>query len=165
MAMGLAACSAPTPVTDVEIGLRNPTAPLGGTSRFDAVRFAGDWRTVACLGTCAEAERYVMATDGVYLRQAEGVDTAYLIPAPGVLRQMGGGDTLVVMWVDEGFRTAAVGDAGGRWAAILDRSRTPGADRVKAAREILDFNGWDVSKLKRDECRDGRSFKGARQER
>ena len=148
LAVGLAACAAPVP-QEITLPLRNPTAPLGGTSRFDAARFAGDWQTVACLGTCAATVRYLMATEGVFLRRAEGVDTPYLIPAPGVLRQMGGTQTLVVMWVDEGFRTAAVGDADGRWAAILDRSRTPGADRVKAAREILDFNGWDVSKLKR----------------
>ncbi|KIN60366.1 putative lipocalin-like domain protein [Sulfitobacter noctilucae] len=144
----IAACAATTPMPDVQIGLRNPTVPLGGTSRFDAARFAGEWHTVACSGVCATAERYTMATDAVYLRQTAEGQTPYSIAAPGVLKQIGGTDTLVVMWVDEGFRTAAVGDADGGWAAILDRRRAPGVDRVKAAREILDFNGWDISKLR-----------------
>ncbi|MCX7560833.1 lipocalin [Sulfitobacter sp. F26204] len=137
------------PPADVEIGFRNPTAVIAGTSRFDAARFAGEWQTVACLGRCAGSVRYLAATDGVYLRRTAGGDTPYLIAAPGVLRRTGAEETLVVMWVDEGFRTAAIGDADGRWAAVLDRSGKPGADRVKAAMEILDFNGWDVSQLRK----------------
>ena len=103
---------------------------------------------MACLGSCARTERYVQATEGVYLRRMGDVETPFLISAPGVLRQMGGDDRLVVMWVDEGFRTAAIGDADGRWAAILNRNRKSARDRIKAATEILDFNGWDVSKLR-----------------
>ncbi len=148
LAFGLLACTQ-TPVPNVQIGLRNPTVPLGGTSRFDRNRFAGDWQTVACLGSCENVVRYVVATDGVFLRETADKSTPYLISAPGVLRPMGGGETLVVMWVDEGFRTAAVGDADGRWAAILNRSRKPAADRIQAATEILDFNGWDVSQLRK----------------
>ena len=144
----VAGCVAEPPVTEVTIGLRNPTAVLAGTSRFDAARFSGQWRTVLCLGTCDADSRFEQATDGVYLRHVTDAQTPYLISAPGVLREMGGDQTLVVMWVDEGFRTAAIGDADGSWAAVLDRSRNAGADRVKAATEILDFNGWDVSQLR-----------------
>ena len=104
---------------------------------------------MACLGRCDFVVRYVVATKGVFVRRAGEKDTPYLISAPGILRQMGGDGTLVVMWVDEGFRTAVVGDADGRWAAILNRSRKPAADRIKAATEILDFNGWDISKLRK----------------
>lgn len=136
------------PSPDVLIGLRNPTVAFGGTSRFDRDRFAGAWQTVACLGSCTRSEEYRAASGGVYLRRTRETETAYEISAPGVLREMGGEDTLVVMWVDEGFRTAAIGDAEGRWAAILNRSRKPAGDRIRAATEILDFNGWDVSKLR-----------------
>ena len=66
----------------------------------------------------------------------------------GVLRSAEDGEALVVMWVDDGFRTAAVGGSGGQAAAIIDRAPTGGADRIAAAREILDFNGWDVSRLR-----------------
>ncbi|KIN63959.1 Lipocalin-like protein [Sulfitobacter noctilucicola] len=146
MAMFLVGCTA-EPLPEIEIGLRNPTVPLGGTSRFEAGRFAGDWQTVRCLGECERSVTYQVATDGVFLRRAGDTLTAYSVPAPGILREMGGDSTLVVMWVDEGFRTAAVGDADGRWAAVLGRSRKTAPDRVKAATEILDFNGWDIAKM------------------
>jgi apolipoprotein D and lipocalin family protein len=147
LVLSLAACGQHPPRGDIP--LRNPTAAFGGTSRFDAARFAGDWATVACLGDCAPQVRYAQTTGGDYLRQAGGTTTAYAISAPGILRQRDADRTLVVMWVDEGFRTAVVGDADGRWAAILNRDRRPAPDRIMAAREILDFNGWDVSKLRK----------------
>ena len=75
---------------------------------------------------------------------AEG-QAAYNVEGPGILR---GQDTLVVMWVDDGFRTAAIGNADGTWAAVIDRTGRAAPDRLAAATEILDFNGWDVAKLK-----------------
>ena len=148
-ALGMAACSAPTPPSKTGIGYRNPTAIIGGTSRFDRAKFAGDWITVSCLGSCAPNENYKAATDGVYLRTVGGETKDYVITSPGVLRRQGSTDRLVVMWVDTGFRTAVIGDADGRWAAILDRSTNPGRDRIAAAIEILDFNGWDTTRLQK----------------
>lgn len=52
-----------------------------------------------------------------------------------------------VLWVDEGFRTAALGTPGGTWAWVLDRQAAGGADRIKAAREILEFNGYDLGAM------------------
>lgn len=147
-ALMLVGCAVAT-VPELKIGLRNPTVPLGGTSRFKDTRFEGNWVTMACIGSCAPTERYFPDADGTFVRQVAETSTPYIISAPGVLRQIGGDDTLVVMWVDEGFRTAAVGDADGRWAAILNRTRKPAPDRIKAATEILDFNGWDVSQLRK----------------
>jgi apolipoprotein D and lipocalin family protein len=147
---GLGGCGAQNNVgSDETIGYRNPTAIIGGTSRFDAGKFAGDWVTVSCLGPCAARESYGAATDDVYLRTVGGKTEDYVITAPGVLRRQGSTDRLVVMWVDTGFRTAVIGDADGRWAAILDRSTKPGPDRIAAAIEILDFNGWDTTRLKK----------------
>ena len=56
--------------------------------------------------------------------------------------------TLWVLWVDEGFRTAVVGNPAGDFGWILDRSASGGADRIAAAREILDFNGYDTDQLR-----------------
>ncbi|NNE53546.1 MAG: hypothetical protein HKN30_14230 [Sulfitobacter sp.] len=129
--------------------LRNPTVPFGGTSRFDVRRFAGDWTTSACIGECAAQVSYAWLGGRKVLRQAEGLDRVYEVTAPGILRTLGGDQILVVMWVDEGFRTAAVGDADGRWAAVIDRAGQQSADRTRAAEEILDFNGWDAAKLRK----------------
>jgi apolipoprotein D and lipocalin family protein len=53
-----------------------------------------------------------------------------------------------VLWVDEGFRTAVLGNKVGDFGWIIDRSTTGGAERITAAREILDFNGYAVQMLR-----------------
>lgn len=145
----LAACSQQDAFPDVNLGYRNPTAPYGGTARFDARRFAGDWRSVSCLGPCPETVNYGVSLTGAVIETRGGESRSYLVDGPGILRAVEGDDVRVVMWVDEGFRTAVVGDAHGRGAMIMDRSTKPGADRIAAAVEILDFNGWDVSRLQK----------------
>jgi len=55
---------------------------------------------------------------------------------------------LWVVWVDEGFRTAAVGTPDGSYGWILDRRPTGGEDRIRAASEILEFNGYDIRTMK-----------------
>jgi apolipoprotein D and lipocalin family protein len=52
-----------------------------------------------------------------------------------------------VLWVDDGFRTAAVGDPAGRFAWVLDRQPAGGADRIEAARRMLAFGGFDLSAM------------------
>ena len=54
---------------------------------------------------------------------------------------------LWVIWMDEAVRTAVIATADGRAAFILDRKPEGGADRIEAAREILDFNGYDITRL------------------
>jgi apolipoprotein D and lipocalin family protein len=130
------------------VPLRNPTAPLGGTSRFDVGRFTGDWVTRACMGPCVSSVSFTQSLTGAVAETDARGSRAYLPDAPGILRATEGEDVLVVMWVDEGFRTAVVGLADGSRASIIDRNGTGGADRMTAAREILDFNGWDVSQLR-----------------
>ena len=56
-------------------------------------------------------------------------------------------EEVVVLWVDEGFRTAALAARNGRAAAIVDRKASGGADRIEAARVLLRKNGFDVTKL------------------
>ena len=148
-ALVLAGCNT-TPDPEVRIGLRNPTVTLAGSTRFDAARFTGDWQTLACLGTCAAQVPVSLGPDGVISVTTAAGQTAFRQTGPGILRAVGGADILVVMWIDEGYRTAVVGDANGRWAAIMDRGR--GApDRLRAATEVLDFNGWDVTRLRKVE--------------
>lgn len=53
-----------------------------------------------------------------------------------------------VYWMDFDNRTVALGDPTGNVVAILDRSATGGGDRITAAREILDWFGYDLSLLR-----------------
>ena len=57
--------------------------------------------------------------------------------------------SLWVLWVDEGYRTAVLGQPDGRAGWILARTPEIPADRLAAAREVLAFNGYDLSRLVR----------------
>ena len=52
-----------------------------------------------------------------------------------------------VLWVDEGYRTAVVGAPNGKSGWILNRDPQIPTDRLNTAREILDFNGYDLDRL------------------
>ena len=82
----------------------------------------------------------------------EEVTRAYQPSGPGRWRQVAGAEVagpqvIWVFWVDGDRRTMAIGDPAGRYAFILDRSAEGGADRIAAAREILDWYGFDVGSM------------------
>ncbi|QGY00427.1 lipocalin [Roseovarius faecimaris] len=52
---------------------------------------------------------------------------------------------LWVIWIDDGYRTAAIGSPDSDLAFILDRKPKGGADRITAAREVLAFNGYNMA--------------------
>ena len=56
-------------------------------------------------------------------------------------------EEVVVLWVDERFRTAALAARNGNAAVIVDRKINGGLDRIEAARVLLRKNGFDISKL------------------
>jgi apolipoprotein D and lipocalin family protein len=47
-----------------------------------------------------------------------------------------------VLWVDEGYRTAVVGQPNGRAGWVLNREPGDPAGPLDRAREVLDFNGY-----------------------
>ena len=53
-----------------------------------------------------------------------------------------------VLWTDEDYRTAVVGAPNGRSGWILNRTPDIRADRLDAARDVLEFNGYDLGRLK-----------------
>lgn len=144
---------------------RNQATPIGVTSRFDAARFGGLWQVRAVL---PETETFqelalVESAAGAHLRiAADACDQAGIcgrVAETLATRREGKGRYIVtmldgvqrrvwVLWVDEGFRTAVLGNPEGTFAWIIDRKRSGGGDRIAAAREILDFNGYDVTQLR-----------------
>ena len=166
----LAAC---TPGTDEDLALlnvyRDQDAPIGAIASFAPDRFLGRWHEVArfpvafeagCAGAIAD---YTARPDGLI-----GVRNSCLDASGAVTRQIEGTARVVgpgrlkvsfpsvpfveadywVLWVDQDYRTAVVGAPDGRAGWILNRTPDISPDRMVAAREILDFNGYDLSRLK-----------------
>ena len=165
LALILAGCGGAVPSSgDLAIPFRNPTAPIGVTSRYEDVRFAGAWHVRGAYPLDDALRRVERLGDGpvwalemqrceahgackiTVTRWAAEVD----VPGADTLRNPEGGPArrAVVVWVDDGYRTAAVGDADGRFAWVLDRSPTGGADRIAAARRVLEFSGFDLREMR-----------------
>ncbi|WP_298257517.1 lipocalin family protein [uncultured Litoreibacter sp.] len=158
----VAAC-APQPAF-VPDGFRDTTVAITSSTRFDAKRFAGDWnvvesfeqtpREVAISRVTFRAEaggyRYIpQAAISPLAADAEGAEWPLLnVGQFGRLTQEGA-DPIWVIWVDEDHRTAVLGTPSGRFGMILNRTKSLRADRLKAAREILAFNGYDLTQLRR----------------
>jgi len=163
--MALGACAVTPPTPDAGPSYRDRDALIGVTSRFDAKRFEGLWYVRAgfdpALGRMAfritDTPKGAVMRLGVFVCDETGKCGDYAEDL--AVKRLGKGRFSVVMpdgqtrefwvlWVDEGFRTAVLGNKAGNFGWIVDRSTTGGADRIKAAREILDFNGYDVGQLR-----------------
>ncbi|MCZ0812488.1 MAG: lipocalin family protein [Pseudomonadota bacterium] len=152
----LAACaSAPTGP-----GYRDTGQPLSVTTRSDHARLSGDWvlrattpPTPEMAGLIAvgynpgETDRFtftrrVCDADGACETRRVTRTATVLGPNRWRLSGPSGALELWVVWVDEGYRTAAIGTPDGSFGWVLDRAPSGGADRITAAREILEFNGY-----------------------
>ena len=133
----VAACAAPGPE------LRDPEAPFGATTRFDPAAFAGTWYEVARFREGPVARRDYGFADG----RITGGGEVFTVAAPGRMRAADGTETWV-LWVDEGHRTAVLGRPDGAKTVILDRAEVPAADRLAAAREILAWDGYDMTQFR-----------------
>ena len=148
---------------------RDTSVPISSAAAFDPTRYVGRWYEIARFpvlfqaGCVAVTAAYALREDGRLQienscregaldgpvrrivgearitgpgRLSVGFDTVPLIRAP-----------YWVLWVDEGYRTAVVGVPSGRAGWILNRTPEIPEDRLKAALEVLEFNGYDVSRL------------------
>ena len=171
LALGLAACT-PQPASEpTEVSLlRNPTAPIGSQADVTAADLAGEWTVrQRAQGGWPQGRLVQFQTDGddlVLLADAvtcgpndlcESLTVAVPYPA-GVAGRFGDGQRRLapgldvpadiwVYWMDFDRRTVALGDPNGQFVAILDRSVNGGGDRITAAREILDWYGYDLTRV------------------
>lgn len=170
-ALGLAAagaCSTETPLIPAP-SYRDSQAPFASIALFDATRYAGRWYEVASYPV--PFQRGCRDTQASYTPRADGtlgVVNSCVDAATGETKRIEGTAAPVgpgrlrvtfetvpflsapywILWVDEDYRTAVVGVPSGRAGWILNRDRTIPPDRLAAAREILDFNGYDLTRLR-----------------
>ncbi len=148
--------------------LRNPTANIGSQADVVADDLAGVWslrQAVAGvwpvvqtrLQFAAQGPDLVLVADGVVCAQAGACPNGtrpilYREGLAGRFRAAGPVPDNVpseiwVYWMDFDDRTMAIGNPNGDFVAILDRMETGGGDRITAAREILDWYGYDLTRL------------------
>jgi len=144
---------------------RDRKVNIASTTRFEPDRFSGMWHIRAEFTDPEEqvipgAVEFRTGADGRIAQIAVfgprrggwGVLDIYDVAQPMAGRLVAGTPPYAteywVLWVDADYRTAVVGTPSGSFGWILDRSKTGGADRIKAAREILKFNGYDLAQLR-----------------
>lgn len=147
--LALAACAGPA---DRPGAFRKTDGPIWSAASFAPAQIAGRWTQVAAYsaapGGCRAggveitpvatglAVRGTLCLDG----KAQDIDTLARPVGPGRL-SVGGKDDWWVLWVDGDYRTLAVGTPSGAFGFVLDRGAIP-PDRLAAAAEIFDFNGY-----------------------
>lgn len=155
LAIALSACAA-KPALD-PARFRPADAPMWSNAQFDLSRLSGQWRQVA---------GFAMTPDGCKPGGVEVTDPAQTqriaarlclngqtIGLSGPITTVGPGRIRVadqewwVIWVDTDYRTLAIGTPSGAFGFVLNRGAGLPADRIRAAREIFDFNGYDIAKL------------------
>lgn len=154
----LAACAVAPPA-----GYRAAGVPISSMAVVDPARLAGEWQEVAgffgpregcALGDLRLRQRADGGFDAGLAGCAGGSAAGVTGPrradrvAPGRIAVAGLPDPLWLLWVDGDYRTMVVGTPSGRIGAVLNRPGGIGADRLAAAREILDWNGYDLSRLR-----------------
>ncbi|MDE3028223.1 MAG: lipocalin family protein [Paracoccaceae bacterium] len=159
--LGVAACTAPGPHSSGPY--RHPHAQIYSNASFQPARIGGDWREVAGFydpahATCALGLTHIaVRADGsldLTLKSCGGWggnQTVHATPtASGRYRlAMSGprGEPWWVIWVDQEYQTMAIGTPSGAFGAIVARNGRVPADRIIAAKEVLDFNGYEVKRL------------------
>jgi apolipoprotein D and lipocalin family protein len=154
-ALVLSACTARPTGTGA---LRAPDAPIWSAAAFQPTQIAGNWRQVAGFeaagSNCNGGDiGFQPVTGGLQVRGNLCLNGA-VQPVSGLAETIGPGRLRIkgqedwwILWVDSGYRTLAIGTPSGRFGFILDRGAIP-ADRLEAAREVLDFNGYATGALR-----------------
>lgn len=151
--LALAACATTAPNI---AGYRDPAKPIYSNAVLQLSDYAGEWVQVAEFATApCPPGRITMspAATGMQITGqlclggvATDISGPYAATGPGRL-QRGTEAPWWVIWADTNLRTLAIGTPDGRFGFILNKGPDLPADRLNAAREIFDFNGYNLSRL------------------
>jgi len=127
------------------VHFRNATAQVASQADVTLERLSGAWQVVSIFEDPQFAAVRTVQFDGPNMAL-----NSQLLPITRVSegRITAGGLQFWVHWLDINNRTAVIGSPDGRFGWIMDRTGAPGSDRLKAAREILDWYGYDLSRMK-----------------
>ncbi|MDZ7906756.1 MAG: lipocalin family protein [Cypionkella sp.] len=138
---------------------RDQSRPLYSTAGLRVARLLGNWQQVAGYGPAPACARLPAITfqavqDGVHVaydlcfanERASGAGALTSDGAQGRYRLPNFLSPIWVLWIDQDNRTMAIGSPDNRIAMILAKSPPP-ADHIRAAREILAWNGYDLAKF------------------
>jgi len=138
---------------------RNTTRPISSITRFDTKRFAGRWVIRGEFTHPGEPPLFGSVTfehsagdiTGLVIQNKVGGRSRFDAELKSRARVSVGKapyDTQYwVLWVDADYRTAAIGTPSGSFGWVIDRSPSGGADRIQAAKDVLSFNGYDMSRF------------------
>ena len=154
----LAALGACTPKNrELSGSYRNSAAPIYSTATLDEARLIGAWTQVGGFGAAecdpggAEFTGQPGALGLTYHLCLSGRQTS----AGGALTTTGPGrftapdlpGELWLLWVDTDARTLVFGTPSGAYGFVLNRGGALPADRARALRDILVWNGYDTDAL------------------
>ncbi|WP_108128887.1 lipocalin family protein [Gemmobacter caeni] len=159
--LALSAC-AKTP--EPERAFRNTAVPIYSSAVLDAASLAGRWQQVGTFAAEAGGCRGGMVSFGPSGAQGLQVEADLCLDgqraryrgnarlvAPGRLQLEAAEGALAepwwVLWADADSRTLVIGTPSGRMGFVLERGGVTSPDRLKAAREILDWNGYSLAGL------------------
>lgn len=156
LALLVAACAAPPAKVSA---FRPAKAPIYSAAAFVPAQIEGRWHQAATFSADGQAGCKagsvafqpvagggLAVSGGLCLNgQTVSLSGPVQMAGPGRLSVPGMADWWV-LWVDSGYRTLAIGTPDGRFGFVLDRGQI-GADRMAAAAEIFDFNGYAKARL------------------
>lgn len=147
-ALVLSACTAPKP--EPQASFRDTSRQVYSIAALDPARIGGRWVQVAGFGdACRGGAMEIGAVTQYALCLPAGAKSgqgAMTSSVPGRFDLPGVGP-FWVLWADADNRTVVIGAPSGTYGMVLNREAALPADRLKAARDILEFNGYDLAKL------------------
>ena len=161
----LAACVQQTPARGPS--WRNTGTEIYSNAVLDMAGLKGEWQQVATFAETPETSgckpgkvRFGVPQGGAVPVQADlclnGARQTYAgqaaLPVPGRMIPAAAGTGSIgqpwwIIWADVNLRTLVIGTPSGEMGFILNRGGDLPADRLTAAREILDWNGYDLDHL------------------
>ena len=143
--LSLAGCAQGPAAVMTDIPLRNPTAPVASQANLPIEEIAGEWPLVQSAGITQGKLR--IEPGSLVISRSEG---GFAKPATydGNGRFSTHDLSVWVFWADTGRRTIALGDPNGSFVLIANRDAQAAQERIDAARDILEWYGFDLSQLK-----------------